>query len=211
MEFNAWLIYLGVISAIIFLPGPSALLCMSHGLQHGRIKAIATVVGGAVAAMILMSISIIGLGAVLEASETIFLIIKLIGASYLIYLGVSAWKSSFAKSNFLKAENDIDYSKHSFFSLFQKGFLVGISNPKDLLFFAALLPSFIDNDLSPLAQYATLAGTWFVVDVSAMYLYASLGCKVSPWFAKPRNIKLFERTTGSIFIATGSALIASSK
>lgn len=214
MEYSTWLIYLGVISALIFTPGPSALLCMSHGLKFGKAKSMATVLGGAVAALILMSISIAGLGAVLAASETAFFIVKLIGASYLIYLGVSAWRNSYSQpvNDIDSREYDVDLShrEKSFLSLFRKGFMVGISNPKDILFFAALLPSFISNDLSPLMQYATLAGTWLIVDVSAMFMYASIGCKASPWFNKAKNLKWFERTTGSFFIFTGGALVASS-
>ena len=207
MEFNSWLLYLGVISAIIFLPGPSALLCMSHGLKFGATKAIATAVGGAVAASILMTISILGLGAVLAASAITFLVIKLLGAAYLIFLGFSAWRDSYKRE--VSKSHDVNIKEMSVTALFRKGFLVGISNPKDLLFFAALLPSFIDNQAPQLAQYLALTVTWFVVDVSAMFMYAGLGSKVSPWFAKAKNIKFFERTTGSIFILTGGALIAS--
>jgi len=212
MEFNTWLIYLGVISAVIFTPGPSALLCMSHGLKFGTAKSFATAVGGATAAFILMTISIVGLGAVLAASESAFLVVKILGASYLIYLGISAWRSSYSQPDSHSCKtglNKTNLSEASFSSLFRKGFLVGISNPKDILFFAALLPSFINNELSQVAQYFALTGTWFVVDVSGMFMYASLGSKISPWFEKASNLKIFERTTGSFFIFTGSALIAS--
>lgn len=214
MEYNTWLLYLGVISAIIFIPGPSALLCMSHGLKFGKAKSMATVFAGAVAALVLMGISIAGLGAILAASETSFLFIKLLGACYLIYLGISAWRNSFALSRTQSdlGTNDIESNikESSFFLLFRKGFMVGISNPKDILFFTALFPSFINNDLSPFTQYASLAGTWFVVDIAAMFLYASLGSKISPWFSKIKNQQRLERTTGGFFIFTGSALIASS-
>jgi len=213
MEFSTWLIYLGVISAVIFTPGPSALLCMSHGLKHGAAKSLATAVGGAVAASILMTISIVGLGAVLAASETAFLVVKVVGASYLIYLGFSAWKNSYSHSDAHPSEAErvkTDISHDPISSLFRKGFLVGISNPKDILFFAALLPSFIDSGTSQaVAQYLALTGTWFIVDVSGMFMYASLGSKISSWFEKARNLKIFERITGSFFILMGGALIAS--
>ena len=172
MEFNTWLIYLGVISAVIFTPGPSAILCMSHGLKFGKAKSLATAVGGAVAASILMTISIVGLGALLAASGTAFLIVKLLGASYLIYLGVIAWKSSYSLSGSHSEGvglNKVNLKDESISSLFRKGFLVGISNPKDILFFSALLPSFINSETSQIAQYLALTGTWFLVDVSGMF------------------------------------------
>ncbi len=212
MEFSTWLIYLGVISAVIFTPGPSAILCMSHGLKFGKAKSLATAVGGAIAASILMTISIVGLGALLAASEMAFLMVKLIGASYLIYLGVSAWKSSYLSSDSHSdglGLNKVNLSDEFIYSLFRKGVLVGISNPKDILFFTALLPSFINSGASQVAQYLALTGTWFIVDVTGMFIYASLGCKIGSWFEKASNLKFFERTTGSFFILMGGALIAS--
>ncbi len=212
MELNTWLIYLGVISAVIFTPGPSAILCMSHGLKFGKAKSLATAVGGAIAASILMTVSIVGLGALLAASETAFTVVKLLGASYLIYLGITAWKNSDLSSGSHSdglGSNKVNLSNESISSLFRKGFLVGISNPKDILFFTALLPSFINSEVPQIAQYLALTGTWFVVDVAGMFMYASLGSKIGPWFGKASNLKIFERATGSFFILMGGALIAS--
>lgn len=208
MEVNLWLVYVGIISALIFIPGPSALLCLSHGLKHGSIRTIPTVLGGAIASLLLMSISIVGLGAILAASELAFLFIKIAGAMYLIYLGLRCWnEASFQISNDAKVKKE---KNHPSFSLLSKGFMVGISNPKDLLFFAALFPSFINTQLPHLEQYTILATTWFLIDFIAMFIYASLGTKISPWFSKPINLKLFNRATGGFYISTGSTLAISS-
>jgi len=208
MELTTWLVYLSVISLLIFSPGPSALLCVSDGLKFGNKKTIPTILGGAIAALVLMSISASGLGAILVASETLFFTIKMLGALYLIYLGYSTWKESGIKleDNTKTQKPLLDYS---FWSLFRKGFMVGISNPKDLLFFIALFPSFMNAELPQLSQYATLAGTWFVIDCTSMFMYAGLGSKISPWLSQVKTMTLVNRSVGSLFIVLGSTLALS--
>jgi len=208
MELSTWLLYISVISVLILSPGPSTLLCVSDGLKFGQKKAISTVLGGAIAALVLMTISASGLGAILIASKTLFLIIKIIGAFYLIYLGWTSFKSGSVKI----PNNTITESKlvsHSFYKLFRKGFMVGISNPKDLLFFIALFPSFMNADLPQIEQYIVLACTWFFIDCLSMFMYAGLGSKISPWLSKSSNINLVNRAVGSVFIVLGSALVFS--
>jgi len=208
MELSMWLLYISVISILLISPGPSALLCVSDGLKFGHKRTLPTVFGGASAALVLMSISAIGLGAVLAASETLFFVIKLIGAFYLLYLGWMAWKEGSIKIEDNKPHDNKEVA-YSSYARFQKGFMVGISNPKDLLFFIALFPSFINADLPPVEQYAVLACTWFFLDVSSMFLYAALGTKISPFLSKSRNMNIVNRTIGSVFIFLGGALAVS--
>ena len=146
MEWSTWLVYISVISILIFSPGPSALLCIADGVKFGNKKTIPTILGGAIAALILMSISAVGLGAILAASEHLFFVIKMLGALYLIYLGWSAWKEGKID---LPSETAINTKLVSYSSvtLFRKGFMVGISNPKDLLFFIFFFPIFMDAQL----------------------------------------------------------------
>jgi threonine/homoserine/homoserine lactone efflux protein len=94
--------------------------------------------------------------------------------------------------------------------LFRQGFLVGISNPKDLLFFAALFPNFIDVAAPQLAQFTILAATWAAIDLSLMWLYAAMGSGIGRWFGHPRRARRFHRATGGLFMAAGGSLIATS-
>jgi homoserine/homoserine lactone efflux protein len=86
--------------------------------------------------------------------------------------------------------------------------MVGISNPKDLLFFIALFPGFMSVDLPQFEQYIILACTWFFIDCVSMFMYAGLGSKISPWISN--NSNLVNRTVGGIFIVLGAALAVSS-
>jgi len=210
MDLAVWITYLGVITALILFPGPVALLCMHHGLRHGRRRALATVVGGALASLALMALSSLGLGAILATSETAFVVLKAFGAAYLIYLGVQAWRApAEPMSAPLAISGAPTASIRSKRRLFAKGFTVGISNPKDLLFFGALFPNFIDLSQPQWSQFAILALTWLVVDLVTMTTYASVGSTVSRWFGTPRRVRLFNRTTGGLFMAAGGALAAS--
>ena len=95
--------------------------------------------------------------------------------------------------------------------LFRKGFLVGISNPKDLLFFAALFPNFINTSEPHMLQFTVLALTWACFDFSIMFIYACTGRRLSGLFAHPTRMKLLNRATGGIFMLAGSALAISSR
>lgn len=210
MDGLTWITYVGVIIALIIFPGPVALLCTSHGLRFGRRRASATVVGGTLASLALMVLSALGLGAILAASETAFHVLKLVGGAYLVILGLQAWRRAGDASPLDASISTPQPTGTSTGRLFRQGFLVGVSNPKDLLFFAALFPNFIDVGEPRLAQFAILAATWAVIDLALMSLYAAMGSGLGRWFRHPRRARRFHRATGGLFMATGGSLIASS-
>ncbi|KXS39656.1 MAG: lysine exporter protein LysE/YggA [Halomonadaceae bacterium T82-2] len=205
MDPMLWLTYVGVITALIAFPGPVALLCTSQGLRHGRRRALFTIAGGIVAALVMMSLSAMGLGAVLATSETAFTLLKYLGAAYLIYLGVQAWRAP-PEPQTLAAHEAEDATPVSAWQLFRRGFTVGISNPKDLLFFAALFPGFIDLGAPQAPQFAILALTWLVIDGGLMTLYSSLGERLGRWLGTRRRVRRFNRLTGGLFVVAGGSL-----
>jgi len=210
VELTVWLAYVSVITALITFPGPFALLCMDHGLRHGRRRSFATVAGGAAASLVLMALSSLGLGAALAASETGFLVLKIVGALYLIYLGIQAWRAPSQPVVFDAVGEDGQMrARATRWQLCRKGFGIGISNPKDLLFFGALFPNFIDMAQPQLPQFVALALTWLVVDLLTMSTYAHAGSSISRWFDSHRRVRLFNRTTGSLFVVAGAGLAAS--
>ncbi|WP_263064345.1 LysE family translocator [Dickeya dadantii] len=208
MTLHLWLVYVGVITALIAVPGPSALLSMTHGLRYGQRRALATVLGGATGSLVLMTASALGLGAILAASATAFLVLKVVGAAYLIWLGISAWRT---RESTLTPSVEVEAIAPGLLKLYHRGFMVVVSNPKDILFFAALFPNFIDTGAPQAMQFALLALTWVVLDCSIMFSYACMGNRVSALFAHPRRLRLFNRATGTLFIFAGSALVASTK
>lgn len=210
MEFNTWLIYISVIGFLIASPGPSSLLCVSDGLTFGAKKTVPTILGGVSSALMLMSISTVGLGAVLAASGTLFFFIKIVGALYLIFLGWQAWRDGGLKiENKILGSPECQPIHYSRLSLYRKGFMVGISNPKDLLFFMALFPNFMRADLPQLEQYVVLACTWCVVECVCMFMYAGLGSKIEPLLSTTKSMLVVNRVVGSVFVFLGGVLAAS--
>lgn len=134
-------------------PGAVGDAVHAHGVAHDARKASATVLGGMSASLILMMLSALGLGAVIAASDVLFHGIRLVGAAYLIYLGVSTWRA--APPDFSRLGEACDASSSvepgMRVALFRKGFMVGIGNPKVLLFFGSLFPQFIDASRSSTA------------------------------------------------------------
>lgn len=205
MTLHQWLIYSSVVLAIIVTPGPSAILCISHGAAYGATKTTATVVGGMCASLSLLLLSAFGLGAVIATSDTLFNAIKYAGAAYLVYLGFSTWRAapeSFSSISLGATTANPGVAR----SLFRKGFIVGIGNPKDLLFFGSLFPQFIDPDRPLADQLAVLGVTWLAVDGAVMLGYAKGGDAIARRLQGSQLGKAFNRITGGAFIAAGSAL-----
>lgn len=210
MTFHHWFLYVLVIVTLIGVPGPSAVLCLTHGARHGGRRAIATVAGGVLAALTLMLLSVLGVGALLAASATLFTAIKLLGALYLLYLGISAWRSSApALSGVALDSGEIEVRPLR--KLFGHGFMVGVGNPKDLLFFGALFPQFVDPHQAIVPQLLLLALTWVVADFSIMSSYALMGRRIAAFFTRLGGGRLFNRVTGGAFIAAGGVLALSSR
>ena len=99
MDFNTWLLFAFTIAVVIAIPGPLTLLMINSTIRYGLKKSLPIILGGSLASSILITVSALGLGAVITASATLFNIIKYLGAAYLVYLGVSLWFSAKGKEN----------------------------------------------------------------------------------------------------------------
>jgi threonine/homoserine/homoserine lactone efflux protein len=178
---------------------------MTHASVNGSVRTLFTIAGLLLSSLTLIGLSSAGLGAALAASGTLFTLIKFAGAVYLVYLGVQIWRSPPARareSQGLQAQA----SAASPIRLLRTGYLVGISNPKDLLFFGALFPQFMNPDGDAAHQLAVLSLTWLLVAGSIMFCYAVAGFRLAAALDRigPRN--LFGKLTGGALIAAGAAL-----
>ena len=125
---------------LIVIPGPSVLFVIGRALAHGRRAALTTVVGNTLGAYVLVAAVAFGIGPIVERSAIVFTALKLAGAAYLIYLGVKAFRERNSLSTALTADS---LARNPFRTLWD-GFAVGVSNPKTIVFFAAVLPQFVD-------------------------------------------------------------------
>jgi len=152
--------YLVAAVLIILAPGPSVLFAIARAIAWGRATAIATVAGNALGMFSLSILIAFGLGPILERSELAFISVQILGGLYLIYLGIDALRHSKVHAEDMVNQGDI---RPSSLRSIRDGFWVGALNPKGLVFFAAILPQFLDKDGSNLTGQLLLMGATFAL------------------------------------------------
>jgi homoserine/homoserine lactone efflux protein len=201
MSLTVWVTYFVATIVLSVMPGPGVFSSISSGLHHGFRVGLWNGVGMQVANAIIVVIVSLGLGAVLLASETLFAAVKWLGVAYLVYLGVATWRAR--PRGF---EDDREDGAHTPREVFLRGFLVNLTNPKGIIFFAAILPQFVDVARPQMQQYAIFAATTFSVDIVVMMAYTALAAKVLAVMKDARRLRWVNRTLGGAFVASGLAL-----
>ena len=204
MLLSTWLLYVAAVFVLTVTPGPSVLMCVSTAVNLGPRKALITSLGSTSAIVGLMALSALGLGALLAASETLFTALKWVGAAYLAYLGVRA---------LLAPASDIQVAGGAVAGgrrLFAQGFLVGLSNPKALLFFGALFPQFLNPAAPQLPQFLVLGATFVCFELGWLTVYALSAARAQRWLQQPQRARQFNRLTGAVFLLA-AGLLATSK
>ena len=199
MEFHNWLLYLAAAIGLSLSPGPNGLLALTHGALHGRRKALFTISGGVLGFVILIALSMFGIGALLKASIVWLTVLKWVGGAYLVWLGIQVWRSAPMQLQQTEGGNG-----RSGWSLFKDGLLSAVTNPKALLFFAAFLPQFIDPHRNLVVQFAVMAATFGTIEFFYELAVAHAAQRISG--VLERIGKAFNRTCGGIFVAIGVAL-----
>lgn len=207
MEFSTWLLFVTLAVAAVVSPGPAILLAISNSVRFGISKVILSSLGNVTGLLMLSTAAIFGLGAILKTSTMLFFIVKLVGAGYLIYLGLKQWRT---KANFFEqatSSSNPDNTKSSK-RHFTEGFLIAITNPKAILFFTALFPQFIDTQESLALQFSVMTITFMAMSFFTLMTYGLLASKAKNWFSKGERTKWFNRVLGSIFISIGVGVLS---
>ena len=199
MDLHAWLLYLVAAIGLSLSPGPNGMLALTHGAIHGSRKTLFTIAGGVIGFVVLIALSMFGIGALLQASVVWLTVLKWLGGAYLVWLGIQLWRSPPIDAPAVSAGGGRPGS-----ALFREGFLSAVTNPKCILFFAAFLPQFIDPARSLLQQFAIMAGTFAVIEFLTELFIAQAAHRISPWLR--RTGRKFNRACGGVFIAIGAAL-----
>lgn len=204
IELQQWLFFVPIAFMYIVSPGPAVFLAMTHGALHGPKKTLFTILGNISGIAIIASISALGLGAVIMSSFILFNTIKICGALYLIYLGIKMLR---AKKAAITADATPDTTEAPTCAkgktLYLKGLLMSLSNPKPIIFFTALFPQFVVIEHPMLPQFIVLTGTFMLTSVCTLSCYACIASPVKSLLKNPAKIKLFNRITGSTFIGMG--------
>lgn len=187
---------------IIVIPGPSVLFTIGRSLALGRRAGVLSVLGNALGMLPVIVAVAFGLGAVVAASVAAFTVVKLLGAAYLVFLGVQAIRHrrghvAGAATGPLSAGR-----------ILRQGFVVGVSNPKTLAFFVAVLPQFVDPSAGLVwAQLLILGLTFAVLALACDTVWAMAAGTARGWFGRsPRRMSTMAGTGGVMMIGLGGAL-----
>jgi threonine/homoserine/homoserine lactone efflux protein len=196
-----------LVASILFIqvPGPSLLFTIGRALTVGRSEALLSVVGNALGLLVQIACLAVGLGAVVATSAEAFTVLKLVGAAYVVYLGVQAIRHRGDARTALD-EPELGSPARGWSSV-RTGMVVGTTNPKTIVFFAAFLPQFVD-DSKPAAPQLLVLGLLFAAMAAASdSCWALASSKAKAWFArKPRRLDRLGATGGVMMIGLGAAL-----
>jgi threonine/homoserine/homoserine lactone efflux protein len=170
---------------LIAIPGPSVVFTIGRALAYGRVVALLTVVGNSFGLLVIVALVALGLGVVVQESVEVFTILKLLGAAYLVWLGVQALRH---RHDF-RVDRDPDVGPPvSGARAVRQGFVVGVTNPKAFMILGAVLPQFVDRAGGHVQLQMLLLGLLaFVIGLMSDSLWALIASQLRTWFARSRR------------------------
>lgn len=200
MLLQNWLAFVLAAGVLLALPGPTVLLVLSYSLSHGRRSAWRTVPGVVAGDATAMTLSLLGLGALLAASVAWFAVLKWVGAAYLIYLGVRLWRSDAAGTGAALAE------RRTGWRMTAHAYTVTALNPKSIAFFVAFLPQFLVPHAPLLPQDVALVATFLVLAGANAAAYALLAGSLRGALTRPGAQRTLNRLGGAVLIGAGTLM-----
>jgi len=205
MSLSLWLLFCTLALVTAFSPGPAVLLAVTNAAALGMRKALLSSAGNAAGVFVVSAIAMLGLGALLKTSAWLFGALKIVGAAYLIYLGIRQWRSRL--NIFDRVVDTTSVREQTPVQLFLQGLLVATTNPKSILFFTALLPQFMTPHAPVLQQFFALTLTFATCTVVSHFCYVALARGMSRWFAHETRSRWFNRIAGALFGALGIGVL----
>jgi threonine/homoserine/homoserine lactone efflux protein len=201
MTFESWAAFTAASAVLLIIPGPTVLLVVSYALGQGWRTVLPMTVGVALGDFTAMTLSMLGLGALLATSATLFTILKWVGAAYLVYLGIRLWRAG----GTLDAAPRTDAVSAA--KMLGHAWLVTALNPKSITFFVAFLPAFLDPQADFLTQMAVFETTFLVLAFANAFGYALVAARARGFVANPRAIGVVNKVGGGLLIGAGAATV----
>ncbi|MCC8427662.1 LysE family translocator [Reyranella aquatilis] len=202
MNFETWAAFAAASSVLLVIPGPTVLLVVSYALGQGWRTALPMAIGVALGDFTAMTLSMLGLGALLAASATLFTVLKWAGAAYLVYLGVKLWRAG----GTLDAAPRTD--RVSAARMLGHAWLVTALNPKSITFFVAFLPAFLDPKADFLTQMLVFETTFLVLAFANAFGYALVASRARRLASNPRAIGVVNKVGGGLLVGAGIATVS---
>lgn len=197
MPIELWIAFALASTALLAVPGPTVMVVVSYALGKGKSSAWATVPGVTLGDFTAMTVSLLGAGAVLAASASLFTALKLVGAGYLIWLGIQLWRADPA----LKIADG--RSRADGRRMFWNAYVVTALNPKSIVFFIAFVPQFVDAGEPVLAQFVLLEATFLALAAVNVLIWALLVGEMRARFQRPATLRLVNRVGAGFLIGAG--------
>lgn len=190
---------------VIVIPGPSVLFVIGRALAHGRRTAVATALGNVFGSYLLVVAVAVGIGSLVERSVTVYLTVKLVGAAYLVYLGVQAFRHrKELTASAIGTQAPTEPTRGDVRTVLD-GALVGVTNPKGVVFFAAVLPQFVDHSAGHVPLQMLLLGLVpITIGLITDTLWGLTASAARSWFARSdRRLSLIGGAGGCTMIGLG--------
>ncbi|MBW1648868.1 MAG: LysE family translocator [Deltaproteobacteria bacterium] len=197
MSAELWIAYLLAVTIVLIIPGPTIILVVSQAVTCGRRSVVPLAAGVVLGDFTAMTLSLLGLGAVMSASAALFTVFKWIGALYLIYLGIRLWRADPKRECF---GSPLCISS---VGLFKSAFIVTALNPKSIAFFVAFLPQFISPCKPVAGQLILLGGTFLVLGAVNAALYALFASRLRAAIRRTTVRKRLNRCGGTALMGAG--------
>ncbi len=204
MQSALLLAYIGTVAVLALTPGPSVMLGSAHGMRYGALGTLPTIACDLSANTLQMLAAALGLGAVITRSATTFTVIKWAGVAYLAWMGITHLRQ--ANKRMTRAE---DGPSTTGWLRFSHGFVTSASNPKAIVFFAALFPQFVTTSAgsAPIVfQFLVLGIVFLVIDGLSVFLYAATAGRLSSWLGQRGRVATQRRITGIVLIGAAGLL-----
>jgi threonine/homoserine/homoserine lactone efflux protein len=199
MSSATWLAFATASAVLLVIPGPTILLVISYALGRGVRVALPVAAGVALGDFTAMSLSMLGIGALLAASATLFTVLKWLGAAYLMWLGINLWRAG-GRLQVDPAGEEVSSRR-----ILAHAWLVTALNPKSITFFVAFVPQFIDQHAAFWPQVMVLEATFVTLAFLNAAGYALAASRTRSIFSSARAVGVFNRIGGSLLIGAGIA------
>lgn len=203
MALETWLAFVAASTVLLVIPGPTILLVVTYALGQGWRAALPTAIGVALGDFTAMSLSILGIGALLATSAGLFTILKLTGAAYLVWLGIKLLRAG----GHLQAEPRLDPASAA--RMIGHAWIVTALNPKSITFFVAFLPQFLSPAQDFWTQVVIMETTFLALAFANAFLYGLIAARARSAVRDPRVIAAFNLAGGGLLIGTGALAAAS--
>lgn len=185
-------------------PGAAILLAINTAISLNLRAVFISAIGNILGLFMLSSIAMFGVGVLLKSSVVFYTALKIIGALYLVYLGIKQMRNNYTS---LRLAKESKHKRYSAKKVFKRGFLVAVTNPKPILFFSAVFPLFMEESRSITLQFFIMTATFMSISFCSLMFYGYISKSAKAWFFDENKLKIFYKISGGLFILMGIVLI----